>query len=111
MSAGPGTLSQIFADDLTVGEFIDAGPPRIVSLAKFLDFAAMTGDAHPLHYDEQYAAATRFGRPLAHGLLLMSFSALLFQIGYNRSIITARGKSLCRSQRWRAAPFGQLSKV
>jgi 3-hydroxybutyryl-CoA dehydratase len=69
-------MNQILADDLRVGELIDAGPPRVVSQANFLDFAALTGDAHPLHYDADYAAGTRFGKPLAHGLLLMSFTAL-----------------------------------
>ena len=76
MTVNPETTSQIFADDLKVGEFIDGGPPRTVSSANFLDFASMTGDAHPLHYDDRHAAGTRFGRPLAHGLLLMSFTAL-----------------------------------
>src|SRR3954469_17401096 len=36
----------------------------------------MTGDAHPLHYDAEYAKKTPFGKPLAHGLLLMSMTAL-----------------------------------
>jgi acyl dehydratase len=39
-------------------------------------FAGMTGDAHPLHYDDEYAKKTRFGRRLAHGLLLTSLTAL-----------------------------------
>jgi acyl dehydratase len=39
-------------------------------------FAKMTGDAHPLHYDAEYAKKTAFGAPLAHGLLLMSMTAL-----------------------------------
>jgi acyl dehydratase len=36
----------------------------------------MTGDAHPLHYDPEYARNTRFGAPLAHGLLLVGMTAL-----------------------------------
>jgi 3-hydroxybutyryl-CoA dehydratase len=36
----------------------------------------MTGDAHPLHYDDEYAKRTRFGRRLAHGLLLTSLTAV-----------------------------------
>jgi hypothetical protein len=39
MTVNPETTSQIFADDLKVGEFIDAGPPRTVSSANFLNFA------------------------------------------------------------------------
>jgi acyl dehydratase len=36
----------------------------------------MTGDDHPIHYDDAYAAKTRFGKRLAHGLLVMSMTAL-----------------------------------
>ena len=35
----------------------------------------MTGDDHPIHYDDAYAAKTRFGKRLAHGLLVMSMTA------------------------------------
>jgi len=34
-------------------------------------FADVTGDDNPLHVDEEYASQTRFGRPVAHGVLLL----------------------------------------
>src|SRR5437763_16944762 len=39
-------------------------------------FAGMTGDAHPIHYDDEYAKTTRYGRRLAHGLMLTSLTAV-----------------------------------
>ena len=32
-------------------------------------FAELTGDRNPVHLDEEYAAGTRFGRRIAHGML------------------------------------------
>ena len=41
-------------------------------------FAAVTGDTNPLHRDPDYAAKTRFGECVAHGMLSAGFiSAVL----------------------------------
>ena len=32
-------------------------------------FADLTGDTNPVHLDEDYAAGTRFGRRIAHGMI------------------------------------------
>jgi acyl dehydratase len=41
-------------------------------------FAEVTGDHNPLHLDDEYAAKTRFGRRIAHGMLSASLiSAVL----------------------------------
>lgn len=41
-------------------------------------FGNACGDLNPLHFDAAYAATTRFGRPIAHGALVMAYwSALM----------------------------------
>jgi 3-hydroxybutyryl-CoA dehydratase len=66
---------QIFADDLIIGQ-VFVGESRSVGDGEFRSFADITGDDHPIHYDDAYAAKTRYGRRLAHGLLVMSMTAL-----------------------------------
>jgi acyl dehydratase len=66
---------QLYAEDLIPGLRF-GGEPAVLSLKHFSGFAQITGDAHPLHYDESFAANTRFKRPIAHGLLLMALTAL-----------------------------------
>jgi 3-hydroxybutyryl-CoA dehydratase len=66
---------QLFADDLTVGQ-VFTGKARRIGDDQFRAFADMTGDDHPIHYDDAFAAKTRFGKRLAHGLLVMSMTAL-----------------------------------
>tara|TARA_A100000164_G_C21723569_1_gene684117 strand:+ start:326 stop:754 length:429 start_codon:yes stop_codon:yes gene_type:complete len=51
-------------------------PTKTLTDAHFLFFSGLTGDNHPIHYDVEYAKATKFGAPLAHGLLLAGMTAL-----------------------------------
>jgi acyl dehydratase len=66
---------QLWFEDLKVGDRW-ASPSRTMTDAHFAFFAGMTGDNHPLHYDVEYAKTTPFGKPLTHGLLVMSMTAL-----------------------------------
>ena len=66
---------QLFFDDFKVGD-VFRSPSRTVGDAHFLFFAGMTGDNHPIHYDDAYARTTRFGARVAHGLLVMGMTAL-----------------------------------
>ncbi len=45
---------------------------RVIGEAEIRAFAAVTGDRNPLHLDEAFARRTRFGRPIAHGMLSAS---------------------------------------
>lgn len=40
-------------------------------------FADASGDHNPLHLDEEYVQGTRFGRRIAHGMLLGSYISAL----------------------------------
>jgi 3-hydroxybutyryl-CoA dehydratase len=62
-------------DPIVEGEVFE-GPSKTLTDAHFLMFSGVTGDVHPIHYDVEYAKATRFGKPPAHGLLLASLTAL-----------------------------------
>ena len=66
---------QYWFEDFTLGRQF-SGTSHALDDAAFNQFAQMTGDAHPLHYDAEYAKKTPFGKPVAHGLLLMSMTAL-----------------------------------
>ena len=67
--------AQRWFEDFKVGDRFES-PSKTLNDAHFMFFSGLTGDAHPLHYDDEYAKATRFGRRLAHGLLLTSMTAL-----------------------------------
>ena len=45
---------------------------KIVSDDDIRAFASATGDHNPLHLDDEFAAKTRFGRRIAHGMLSAS---------------------------------------
>ena len=62
-------------DELKEGDSFTS-PSRTLTDAHFLFFSGLTGDNHPIHYDVEYAKQTRFGKPLAHGLLLASLTVL-----------------------------------
>src|SRR5262245_53042992 len=66
---------QYFFEDFQSGQRF-RGSVQTLDETSFRLFAHMTGDAHPLHYDTEYARSTRFGAPIAHGLLLMAMTAL-----------------------------------
>ena len=66
---------QLYFDDFAVGDRFRS-PGRTIGEAHFLLFAGLTGDNHPIHYDEEYARRTRFGGRVAHGLLVMAMTVL-----------------------------------
>ncbi len=43
-------------------------------------FAELSGDTNPVHLDEEYAKQTRFGKPIAHGLLTSTILSQLLGV-------------------------------
>lgn len=69
-------MSGLFLEDLSVGQ--SAQLVRAVGEADIVAFAAVTGDANPVHLDAAYAATTAFGERIAHGMLSAGYiSAVL----------------------------------
>ena len=68
-------MPQRYLDDFKPGEVFIA-KPHTLSERHFALFAEMTGDAHPVHYDSDYARAHGWDGPIAHGLMLLGLCAL-----------------------------------
>src|SRR2546421_9666823 len=62
--------------DLKIGDSFSTS--RKVTDQLIREFAELSGDRNPIHLDEEFAAKTRFGRRIAHGMLSGAFiSAVL----------------------------------
>jgi acyl dehydratase len=64
-----------YFEDFQLGEKFHI-PPKTMTDEHFLSFAKITGDSHPIHYDDEYAKTTRFGKRVAHGLLVTAMTAV-----------------------------------
>ncbi len=65
----------MFYDELRVNDEFKS-PSKTINDAHYLFFAGLTGDNHPSHYDVEFCKKTRYGKPVAHGLLVSSMTAL-----------------------------------
>ena len=57
-------------EDLEEG--MEASFSKTISDADIVAYAGISGDTNPVHLDEAYASATRFGGRIAHGMLSAS---------------------------------------
>ena len=58
-------------DELAVGQA--ASLVTLVDAARIRAFADVSGDTNPMHLDPGFGGLTRFGGPIAHGMLSASF--------------------------------------
>jgi len=66
--------SALFYENLKIGQSW-VSPKRTITQADVVIFAGMTGDYDRLHVDHHYANSSRFGQPLAHGMMGMAWAA------------------------------------
>lgn len=64
----------LYFNDIAVGDTWHS-PARTITETDVVNFASLTGDFNPLHVDHEFARGTPFGKPIAHGLLGLSYSA------------------------------------
>ncbi len=65
-----------YIEELEKGQ--EASFSKTITEADIVLFVGVSGDANPVHIDEEYAQKTRFGGRIAHGILVSSFiSAVL----------------------------------
>jgi 3-hydroxybutyryl-CoA dehydratase len=76
-------------DDLRNGDRFTTGG-RTVTEADVVMFAGLTGDTHPQHVDAEWAAGSRFGERIAHGMLVMSYAVGLMPFDPERVVALRR---------------------
>jgi len=82
-------------DKLKVGDQYESWA-RTVTEADVVNFAGNTADYGPIHVDHESAAQTPFGRPIAHGLLGLSWVA-----GMAHHCPLVRTEALLSIQQWK----------
>lgn len=67
------SLEILALDDLFVGDEWES-PGRTVTETDVVLFAGLSGDFNPLHCNHQFSEQGPFGRPVAHGLLVLAIA-------------------------------------
>ena len=79
-------------ESLAVGQSVEV--PTVVTAHMVELFAEATGDRNPVHLDEEFAARTKFGGRIAHGMLTAGFVS---------AAIASRSRGARPATTWRPA--------
>ena len=61
-----------YYEEFSLGDIYEHRPGRTISQQDNVWFTLLTMNTHPLHFDEEYAKGTEFGRPLVASPLTVS---------------------------------------
>jgi len=61
-----------YYEDFAVGDTYKHWPGRTISAADNTWFTLLTMNQHPIHFDEEYAKSSEFGRPLVNSTLTLA---------------------------------------
>jgi acyl dehydratase len=61
-----------YYEDFTAGDTYKHWPGRTITAADNTWFTLLTMNQHPIHFDEEYAKATEFGKPLVNSTLTLA---------------------------------------
>ena len=72
---------------LAVGDALPA-VRRAITREAIDAYRAASGDHNPIHYDDAFAAATRFGGVIAHGMLTLALASEMMAQSYGSDWLT-----------------------
>ena len=64
-----------YFEDFAVGELYKHWPGRTITATDNTWFTLLTMNQHPIHFDEEYARHTEFGKPLVNSALTLAIVA------------------------------------
>lgn len=78
--------------DLKIGDAFST--ERLVTDDLIRKFAEVSGDYNPIHLDDEFAAKTRFGRRIAHGMLSGAFISAVLGFEFKERKIVYMSQSM-----------------
>lgn len=79
--------------DLKIGDTFST--ERQITDALIRQFAELSGDHNPIHLDDEFAASTRFGRRIAHGMLSGALISAVLGYEFRERRIVYLSQALC----------------